>query len=471
MLLREALGVSGEEIGLRLKGGRWGRWRRWGRIRRRIPAPVLTALCRLQNSGYQAYLVGGAPRDLLLGREPQDWDIATDARPEQVKAVFPRTFPLGEKFGTVGVLIDETPLEVTTFRREGDYSDGRRPDWVAFTPAVRDDLARRDFTINAIALDPLGEKLVDPYGGVRDLKRRLVRAVGEPRTRFYEDPLRMLRFYRFQATLGFRGESCTEQSITAELIRKVSGERLRDELTKILIAGAPAFGLNGLARSGLLTVILPEFIPVYPADPALFRHLVATVEAIKPCPELRWAAFLHDLGKAATRQVAADGRVRYYGHDKVSQDLAAGLLERLHFPNASRQKILPLIRWHMFDASPALTDAALRRLVGKVGPEHIFDLLELRRADIVATGRPTYQARESLAFLARRIEALLAGETVLTRKDLAVNGHEVMAFLALPPGPEVGAVLDEIFRWVTEDPARNRKDRILAFLAERYRVE
>ncbi|NLY90693.1 MAG: HD domain-containing protein [Firmicutes bacterium] len=461
--------MGGEEIALRLKGGRWGWWGKWRRIRRRIPAAVLTVLHHLQSSGYQAYLVGGAPRDLLLGRVPQDWDITTDARPEQVKAVFPRTFPLGEKFGTVGVLLDDTQVEVTTFRQEGGYSDGRRPDWVAFTPAVGDDLARRDFTINAIALDPLGEKLVDPYGGVKDLKQRLVRAVGDPRVRFGEDPLRMLRFYRFQATLGFRGETGTEQGITAGLIGKVSGERLRDELTKILTAAAPALGLEGLARSGLLTVILPEFGPVWPADPALFRHLVATVEAIKPCPELRWAAFLHDLGKVTTRRVAADGRIHYYGHDRVSQELAAAILERLHFPNTSRQKILTLIRWHMFAADPALTDAALRRLVGKVGPEHIFDLLELRRADIVATGSPSYRARESLAFLARRIEALLAGETVLTRKDLAVDGHEVMAFLALPPGPEVGAVLNEIFRWVTEDPARNRKDRILAFLAERYR--
>lgn len=442
---------------------------RWHRIRRQVPAAVLTVLHRLQSNGYQAYLVGGAPRDLLLGREPQDWDVTTDARPDEVRTVFPRTFPLGEKFGTVGVLVDDLQVEVTTFRREGGYSDGRRPDWVAFTPAVEEDLARRDFTINAIALDPLREKLVDPYHGVRDLRRRLVRAVGEPRARFTEDPLRMLRFYRFQATLGFHGENGTEEGIVAELIRRVSGERLRDELTKILTAVKPALGLWGLARSGLLTIISPEFLPALREEPALFRHLVATVEAINPTPELRWAAFLHDLGKATTRQVAADGRVHYYGHDQVSHDLAAAILERLRFPNAAREKILTLIRRHMFTADPGLTDAALRRLVGRVGPAHIFDLLELRRADLVASGNPPRQAGESLSLLARRLEALLTGETVLTRKDLAVNGHDVMAFLALPPGPAVGAVLDEIFRWVTEDPARNRKDRILTFLAERYR--
>ncbi|HHT47694.1 MAG TPA: HDIG domain-containing protein [Firmicutes bacterium] len=440
------------------------RWRRWPRIRRRIPAVVWAALHRLQSNGYQAYLVGGAPRDLLLGRTPQDWDLATDARPEQVKAVFPRTVALGEKFGTVVVLLDDTQLEVTTFRREGEYSDGRRPDWVAFTPSVQDDLARRDFTINAIALDPLGEKLIDPYNGVGALRRRLVQAVGEPRRRFREDPLRMLRFYRFQAILGFRGAAGTEQGIEAEAIRKVSGERLRDELTKILLAPAPARGLEGLARSGLLTVMIPAFKPVLAEDPALFRHLVATVEAVKPGAELRWAAFLHDLGKTTTRRVDARGRVRYYGHEEVSLELAASLLERFRFSNAARQKIMTLVRWHMFAADPMLTDAALRRLVGKVGREHIFDLLELRRADLVASGGPTDRARESLTLFARRIQALLAGETVLTRKDLAINGHEVMAFLPLPPGPEVGAVLDEIFQWVTEDPSRNRKDRILSYL-------
>jgi poly(A) polymerase/tRNA nucleotidyltransferase (CCA-adding enzyme) len=422
----------------------------------------------LRSYGYSAYLVGGAPRDLLLGRQPQDWDISTDARPEQVKAIFTRTIPLGEKFGTVQVLVEDDQFEVTTFRREGDYTDRRHPDWVAFTPSIRDDLARRDFTINALALDPIGLELVDPYGGVRDLKRRLVKAVGEPRQRFTEDPLRMLRFYRFQSTLGFRGETRTERGIEAGALTAVSGERIRDELTKILMAPAPGLGLVGLFHCGLLTVIMREFIPVQEADPTLFRHLVDTVKAIKPEPELRWAAFLHDLGKATTKQ-EKEGRVHYYGHDKVSTALAAGILERLRFATEFRQRVLTLVRWHMFSADPGMTDAALRRLVAKVGPDQIFNLIELRRADLVGTGGSYYQARDSLTSLAQRIHALLEGETVFTRKDLAVDGRAVMEFLELPPGPEVGAILTAVLQWVIEDPARNRKARIYDFLLDQYK--
>ncbi|NLM37093.1 MAG: HDIG domain-containing protein, partial [Firmicutes bacterium] len=222
-------------------------------------------------------------------------------------------------------------------------------------------------------------------------------------------------------------------------------------------------GLTGLARSGLLTAIMPEFAAVWATDPAIFTHLVATVQAIKPTAELRWAAFLHDLGKATTRQVEG-GRVRYYGHEKAGAALAAGILERLRFANVFRQKVLTLIRWHMFPADPWLTDAALRRLVGKVGPENIVDLLELRRADIVGTGGPVARALDNLVRFHRRVQAMLAGETVFARKDLAVNGHEVMAFLGLPPGPQVGAVLEDVFHWVTEDPARNRKELILDYL-------
>lgn len=443
---------------------RRGRWR-W--IQRQLPSAVLTVLQTLHSHGYLAYLVGGAPRDLLLGRQPQDWDLTTDARPEQVRAVFARTIPLGENFGTVQVIVGDEQFEVTTFRREGDYSDGRHPDWVAFTPSIRDDLGRRDFTINALALDPIGVELVDPYGGVRDLKRRIVRAVGEPGQRFAEDPLRMLRFYRLQSTLGFRGETQTEQGIEAGAITQVSGERIRDELTKTLVAPAPELGLAGLLRCGLLTMIMPEFMPVQAADPTLFRHIVATVKAIKPEAELRWAALLHDLGKATTKQEEA-GRIHYYGHDKVSTELAAGILERLRFATEFRQRVLTLVRWHMFSADPGLTDAALRRLVLKVGPDQIFNLLELRRADLVGTGGVYYRARASLAGLARRIQALLEGETVFTRKDLAVDGWEVMEKLKIPPGPEVGIILDGVFHWVIEDPERNQKKLIYAFLEDRY---
>ena len=421
----------------------------------------------LQNYGFEAYLVGGAPRDLLLSKRPQDWDVTTNASPDRVRGSFERTLSLGEKFGTIQVLINDYQVEVTTFRREGEYSDGRRPDRVEFTSSLLEDLSRRDFTINAIALDPLKKKLVDPFGGVRDLKRRLVRAVGDPEVRFQEDALRMLRFFRFQSTLGFRGERRTEGGIKPEILIKISAERIREELTKLLVSPFPELGLYGMARTGLLTTIIPEFIPIWPEDNALFRHLVATVKAIKPQAELRWAALLHDLGKASSKVVVGN-KVHYYGHDQVGQELAAGILERLRFSGSFCQKVLTLVRWHMFTVDPMISDAALRRLVIKVGEENIKDLLEVRRADLVGTGGPYYRAQEVLSLFARRVEALLTGETVFSRKDLAINGQDVMSFLALPPGPKVGEVLQEIFYWVTEDPERNKKDLILSYL-EKFR--
>jgi len=437
----------------------------WRRLRRQIPEEVLFALNRLAEAGYEAYLVGGAPRDLLLGRTPEDWDLATGARPEKVKTLFANAWPLGEKFGTVRVPFDRLVVDITTFREEGAYSDGRRPDWVNFTPSLEADLARRDFTMNAIALDPLREKLVDPFAGVQALKRRLVKTVGEPAVRFGEDALRMLRFYRFQATLGFRGDRETEQGITPGLITKVSGERIRDELTKLLVASFPKASLEGMARSGLLPAVLPEFGAVL-AEPGLFRHTVATVQAIKPATGLRWAAFLHDLGKPRTRVDQGD-RLHYYGHEKVGAELAAAILERLRFPRKVAEQIQALVRWHMFPADPWMTDAALRRLVARVGKENIKGLLELRRADLVGTPGVAARAFRGLTQFASRLDALLAGETVLSLRDLAVNGHEIMEFLGIQPGPRVGEVLQEIFHWVTEDPARNRKELILEYLATR----
>ncbi|NLW56021.1 MAG: CCA tRNA nucleotidyltransferase [Firmicutes bacterium] len=444
-------------------------WRRhwWRHLRRQIPEEVLFALNRLQEQGYEAYLVGGAPRDLLLSRSPEDWDLATDARPEEVKKIFANSLPLGEKFGTVRVLFDRLEVDITTYRQEGAYTDGRRPAWVSFTPSLQADLARRDFTINAIALDPLREKLVDPFGGVKALKQRLVKTVGDPEVRFGEDALRMLRFFRFQATLGFRGDRRTEKGIKPGNIVKISGERIGDELTKLLVSASPKTGLEGMARSGLLTALFPELSAVR-EEPALFRHTVETVQAIKPETELRWAAFLHDIGKPQTR-VDKGNRLHFYGHEKVGTELAAAILERLRFSRKVADKILTLVRWHMFPADPWMTDAALRRLVVRVGKENIYALLELRRADLVGTPGVSYRAFAGLSHFAARLEALLAGETVLSLRDLAVNGHELMEFLGIPPGPRVGAVLQEIFHWVTDDPARNRKELILEYLEKRYK--
>ncbi len=441
------------------------RW--WEKLWRVIPTEVIFVLRRLQEHGYEAYLVGGAPRDLLLSKLPTDWDLSTNAPPERIKEIFAQTIPVGEKFGTVLVVINDFSLEVTTFRREGTYTDGRHPDWVDFTTSLLADLSRRDFTINAMAIDPLSRKIIDPFGGRRDLKRRLIRTVGDPRLRFQEDALRMLRFFRFQSTLGFRGERRTEEGINPLEIRKISGERIGEELKKLLISAFPEKGLTGMARTSLLTTIIPEFIPVLQDGNRLFQHLVATTQAIKPLPELRWAAFLHDLGKGSTR-IQVGEEIHYYGHDKVGQELATGILERIRYANSFSKNVSTLIRWHMFSTDPLVSDAALRRLVIRVGREYIKDLLELRRADIVGTGGAYHLALKGLSAFASRIEALLTGETVFSIRDLAINGHDVMELLSLPPGPKVGEVLQEVFRWVIEDPKRNQRERLLYYLEKNY---
>lgn len=443
------------------------------RVLPRIPGEVTAVIAELKTRGFQAFLVGGALRDLLLGHPPGDWDVATDALPAQVEEAFPGRLLVhtGKRFGTIRVLAGEIPVDVTTFRREGAYTDGRRPDWVEFRGSVVDDLSRRDFTVNAMALDPLAQELVDPFRGRRDLRRRVIRTVGDPQARFREDALRMLRFYRFQAVLDFRGEAGTERAIARvaaeepSLIAKVSPERIREELNKLLTGVAPGKGLRGLVRTGLLPMILPEFAPVV-KEPGLMAHLIATVEAVRPELHLRWAAILHDLGKPATRIQDGTG-VHYFGHEQAGEKLAAALLERLRFSRAFTERVLVLVRRHMFPCDPMMTDTALRRLAAKVGREALFDLLELRRADIVASGRQYHRAWRTLYEFASRIQALLQEEKVLTMADLAVDGHDIMDVLGLAPGPEVGRVLQELFYWVTEDPARNTRERLLGYLKEK----
>lgn len=438
----------------------------WGAISERIPPEVTLAMSRLKERGFEVYLIGGAPRDLLKGKMPQDWDLATSAHPAQVEEAFSETVPLGKKYGTVQVIINDLVLEVTTYRREGAYSDGRRPDWVLFTPSLEEDLARRDFTINAIALDPLERRLVDPFGGRRDLRRRIIRTVGRPEVRFAEDALRMLRFYRFQAELNLRGAKETEEAINSALLSKVSPERIREELNRILLSLYPIKGLQGLARYSLLAEVIPEFSLLLP-EKKILEHIFATVETIRAEASLRWAAFLHDLGKGSTKDEDEKG-VHFYGHEIVGAEQAVKILDRFRFPRRFQEKTITLIRNHMFSTDPMITDAALRRLVTRVGKENIRDLLELRRADIIATGRDYHRAWESFSLFSSRVEALLAEERVFTLRDLAIDGHDIMEALKIPPGPRVGEAQRELFQWVLEDPGRNSKERLLGYLKEKY---
>ncbi len=437
---------------------------KWPRIIAAIPSPVIEALQTLQAAGRQGFLVGGASRDLLLGKTAADWDIATDALPGQIETIFPATLPLGKKFGTILVKTKNLNLEITTFRREGTYSDGRRPDCVEFVDDIHSDLARRDFTFNAIALEPLLKKIIDPFGGRRDLARKKVRAIGDPFLRFSEDPLRMLRFYRFQAQLGFKGDKKTAAALLADLLQKVSRERVGEELNRLLLSSHPHLGLWGLTESGLLTTIAPELLPLS-LDTETLTHSIKTVQVIKPTLPLRWAALLHDIGKPHTRTYK-DGRWRFWGHEKVGADLAQKILVRLKMPKALQKKVLLLIRNHMFAIDPRFSDGTLRRLIRKVGTDNILDLLELRRADIIATSARFDLAWPAYSLFAGRIKSLLEEDGVFTNKDLAICGHDVMALLGIPPGPQVGRILSTALDWVTTDPRRNTKEQIINYLKE-----
>lgn len=420
----------------------------------------------------QVFLVGGALRDALLGREPHDYDLATDLPPQAVaRAARARGWtavPVGERFGTVSVIVAGRPIEVTTFRAESDYVDGRRPARVDFVQDVRQDLARRDFTVNAIALGLPGGRWVDPFGGRADLHRALIRTVGDPAARFAEDGLRLLRAVRLSAELLFRIEDATWLAMAAhaEALGRVAAERVGPELERILLAPGVAEGLRRLVWSGLAAVVLPELVPAIGLPPdheyhalPLFDHLVEVTRLVPPRPAVRWAALFHDVGKPWCRTV--DGaRVHYYGHDTLGADMFAAAARRLRLERRVAERAERLIARHMFtfDIGPK----GMRRLVAQLGEEGVRDLLDLKLADMVGTGgRFVGAAYDALLDFRARFETTLAASTALTVRDLAVDGHDVMRELGVPPGPLVGRVLAALLDEVLEDPAANEREHLL----------
>lgn len=443
-----------------------------GAVAAAIPATVRGLLDTLHGAGHAAYVVGGSLRDVILGRDVGDWDLATDARPERVLALFPGAV-YENTFGTVAVRADHEAYEITTFRHDHEYADFRRPHRIEFGDRIEDDLARRDFTMNAVAwgapADPgAGPALVDPFHGAVDADRRIIRAVGEPRERFEEDALRMLRAVRFAATLGFTIDPPTLTAIRerAALTAHLSGERVAAELDKLLAAERPSIGLDLAAETGLLAVLFPELdaqrgIPQdkVPGDD-LWRHTLRTVDAApQDRPLVRLAALLHDVGKPAT---LAGGR--FMGHDRAGATIAEGLLERLNASRDRIQRVSHLIRHHMFHLERGATDAAIRRFIVRIGEERVDDLLELRAADNVGSGLPPGAGR--LDELRSRVHDQLEAHVALDRYRLAVDGHDVMEALGIGPGPALGAVLDELTERVISDPELNERSKLLDLARE-----
>ena len=429
-----------------------------------LPRYVTEILDALEDRGYAAYAVGGCVRDSILGITPQDYDVCTAALPEQTEAVFSdrRLVLAGKKHGTVGVVTEAGVVEITTFRTEGEYRDNRHPDWVAFVPEVEKDLARRDFTVNAMAYSPK-RGFADPFGGRADLKNGILRAVGEPEQRFREDSLRILRGARFAVRYGLTLAESTEKAMVSQafLMDNLARERVFDELCKLL----PLMTAAETKRfAPVLTQVIPELSPLVDFDQHsphhaydLYTHVSHVVEGVGGDLTLRWAALLHDIGKIPTFTRDETGRGHFYGHAGAGAEMADGVLRRLKAPTALREQVVLLIEKHMTKFPPE--KKVLRRWIGKLGWETMEKLLILQEADMGSKG--TGKPEELLQFAAIRgiLEEIRAENACLTLKDLAVNGHDLMA-LGIR-GKDIGETLNGLLEKVMEEELPNEKAALL----------
>ena len=439
----------------------------------RIHPDAIGICARLSERGRHGWIVGGCVRDLLLGNKVNDWDVATDARPDEVMRMFPRVVPTGIDHGTVSVIVHGVPYEVTTLRGETTYSDGRRPDSVVFVDDISADLARRDFTVNAIAIEPLTPALIDPWEGRKDLEARLLRAVGDPVERFSEDGLRVLRAARFAATLECDIEPATLAAIAPTLAtyRKVSAERVRDEWVKTMKARKPSIAFGVMLDTGILGVTLPEMIDAVGCEQNrhhafdVWTHSMACLDACEGDPPLRIAALLHDVGKPRTRQRSEKtGDFTFYDHENVGAEMAGPILERLRFSNEERERIVTLVQNHLVCYSDDWSDAAVRRWVRRVTRERVQDLYALNRADVLGKGRNVTPDLEALEKLKTRVAGVLAAKDALSVRELRVDGNDVMRELGIKPSRRVGEVLETLLERVVEDPTLNDRETLLAMI-------
>ena len=445
----------------------------------KIPREVKFITDELRKKGFEAYIVGGCVRDFLREVEPEDWDVATSGKPEEIQKIFPKSF-YENKFLTVTVQAgSENPklkeIEITTYRKEAKYTDKRHPDEIKFAKTIEEDLARRDFTVNAIALKIRdrggtgeGQSLVDPFGGQEDLKNKIIRAVGNPEERFNEDALRMMRAVRFAVTLG---EDWKIEEKTAEAIRKnspwlqaISLERIRDEFLKIIMTERAADGIELLRELGLLKYILPELEEGYKVtqnkhhiyecyEHALFSLKYAAQKHFNKY--VRLAALLHDIGKPRVKKGEGPDAT-FYGHEIVGAKMTIQILNHLKFPKKDIEKIAKLVRYHLFYYNPGeVGDASVRRLLRQVGPENMEELLQVRMADRIGSGVPKAEPYK-LRHLKYVIEKV--SQDPISVKMLKLNGNDVMKILEIQPGPGVGQILDVLLGYVLEDPKKNNKE-------------
>ena len=449
-----------------------------------IPSQVISVLEKLKTAGFDAYPVGGCARDFLLGREPEDWDVATNAKPEEIQKTFPKSF-YENKFGTVTVLPDKMEIQITTYRVDEKYSDKRHPDSVIFTASLKEDLARRDFTINAMALEISCHpersegsrdssliaqndryKIIDPFNGQEDLKNKVIRAVGDPKQRFSEDALRLLRAVRFASQLNFLINKETLEAIKEmnKEISFISGERIRDEFIKIIMSDRAAEGVELLRETGILSIILPEVMEGYGIGQN--KHHIYTVyehnlRALRYTAEnklslaVRLASLFHYVGKPRSKRGEGPDST-FYSHDVIGAKMTEKIMRRLKFPNEEIAKVSLLVRYHLFYYNvDEVTPSSVRRLIKNVGLENMDDLINVRIADRIGSGVPKAEPYKLRHF---RYMADKVSKDPISVKMLKINGNDVMNILSIQPGPKVGLILNALFSEVLDDPKLNERE-------------
>jgi putative nucleotidyltransferase with HDIG domain len=439
--------------------------------------PILKEAAALFDArGRELCLVGGAVRDMLRGKKAKDWDLATDAPPEEVADIFrkaqPRgsVIPTGIKHGTVTVLYRGLSMEITTYRTEAGYTDGRRPDKVLYAASIEEDLSRRDFTMNAVAVRlPKGKK-IDPFGGEKDIKAGIIRCVGDPAARFAEDGLRPLRAVRFAAQLSGKLDPLTLSAIpdALETCAKVSAERVRDEIEKIVASDKPSRAFLLMEQTGLLKLFLPELAACRGIEQKGFHRFDVLEHSLLACDyaaekqyplDVRLAALLHDIGKVPTRKLDENGIWTFYQHEAESEKMARSILVRLRWPNALVDSVRHLVKEHMFHYTDEWSGAAVRRFIARVGEENLAKVYQLRRADAYATAA-VEPGPDFLLPLADRVEKVLNDKQAFSLKDLAVNGKDLID-IGIAPGKAVGIILRELLETVLDDPAQNTRETFL----------
>lgn len=440
----------------------------------KLPKEVVELMKKFQKNKYQIYVVGGAVRDALLNKQVDNWDFTTNATPEQIQKIFPDSF-YNNIYGTVSIPQDKIIFEITPFRKESDYSDLRHPEKIEWAKTIEEDLARRDFTINAMAFD--GKNIIDPYDGQQDLSNKLIKAVGDPDIRFKEDALRLFRAIRFTSQLGFLIEDATRNSIqkNASLITKISAERIKDEFLKTLGGDHPAEGVLFLKSTGLLSYILPEVDVCFtiPQKSPKRHHVydVGThlIMALKHCPSndpiTRFATLIHDIGKAKTfHKDEKTGLITFYNHEVVGKKQAEIISDRFKLSNKQKDKLVTLVAEHQFTVSEDQTDKAVRRFIRSVTKEYLQDMLDLRTGDRIGSGATPTSWRTEL-FKKRLIEVQKQPFQI---RDLKIDGDDVMKLLKIKPGPKIGEILKKLFDLVVEKKLNNNKKDLLKEVTSLY---